>query len=209
MALNTYATLQTAIADWLNRTDLTATIPDFITLAEAEIKRRLRRSTTRTTITVNDEAETAPADMAELRALNFVSAQAWLDRPLDICTPEMLAERRARFGGVSARPLSVAYIAGQLVFAPPPDTTYTAEIVYFTQLTPLSVSNTSNAVLVEAPDAYLYGALLQAEPYLEHDARLPVWQGKFDAAIDQLNAVRQNEEYGASLRPIRLPVVFG
>ena len=42
MAITTYAELQTAIATWLNRTDLTTLIPDFITMAEADIGRWLR-----------------------------------------------------------------------------------------------------------------------------------------------------------------------
>ena len=37
MALTTYTELKAAIADWLNRSDLTSQIPDFITLAEAEM----------------------------------------------------------------------------------------------------------------------------------------------------------------------------
>lgn len=209
MAFDTYANLQASIADWLNRSDLTALIPDLIGLAEAEMKRRLRRSVTRTTITITAEAVNPPADMAELRSIYLVSDQPALDTPLRICTPEMLAERRARQANATSRPSDVAYIAGQLVFAPTPDQIYTAEIVYFSQLSPLSVSNTANAVLAEAPDAYLFGALLQAAPYLEHDARIPVWRDGFDRAIDQLNAVRDREEYSASIRPIRLPMVFG
>ena len=36
MALDgTYAGLKASVADWLNRADLTAVVPDFITLAEA------------------------------------------------------------------------------------------------------------------------------------------------------------------------------
>jgi len=209
MALTSYATLQTAVADWLNRTDLTAVIPDLITLCEAEIKRRLRRSSTNTTISITSGAVTIPTDMAALRSLSLSSAEPWRDVPLRICTPEMIAERIARANGVAERPDSVAVMAGQLVFAPVPDQTYTGNIFYFTQLTALSASNTSNTVLVEAPDAYLYGTLLQAEPYLEHDERIPVWEKKFNAAIDQLNWVRSEEEYSASTMDIRLPRVFG
>ena len=80
---------------------------------------------------------------------------------------------------------------------------------YYESLDPLTTTNATNVVLDEAPDAYLFGALLQAEPYLEHDDRIPIWREKFDRAIDQLNDVRDREEYMASLRPIRLPVVFG
>ena len=42
MALTTYTELKASLADWLNRSDLTTTIPDFISLAEAQIERQLR-----------------------------------------------------------------------------------------------------------------------------------------------------------------------
>ena len=42
MAINTYATLQTAVANWLDRSDLTDRIPEFIALAEARMNRTLR-----------------------------------------------------------------------------------------------------------------------------------------------------------------------
>jgi hypothetical protein len=208
MALTNYATLSLAIADWLNRSDLTVVIPDFISLCEAEMKRRLRRTSVLDTITIDDESVTPPADMAELRSIRLVSDLPSLDLPMRLMTPEMLAERKARTAGVAGRPDAVAYIAGELVFAPEPDQDYTAEIVYFQQLTPLTGVET-NPILDEAPDAYLYGSLLQAEPYLEHDDRIPVWREKFDAAIEQLNRVRSDEEHNASLSSARLPTVFG
>lgn len=209
MALNSYTALKTAVADWLNRTDLTTQIPDFVTLAESEMKRRLRRTTTRATISIAASAVTPPSDMAELRSVYLVSSEITRDLPIRVGTPEEVAERRARAGGVTGRPTDVAVFNGELLFAPDPDQTYSAEIIYFAQLTPLSSSVASNTVLVEAPDAYLFGTLLQAEPYLANDERIPLWRTKFDAAIDQLNLVRSNEEYSASLRPARLPIVFG
>ncbi len=209
MALNSYTALKTAIADWLNRPDdavLRAAIPDFVTLAEAEIKRRLRRTTVRDTITIDAASVTPPTDMAELRSVYLVTGSQSQDVPIRVGTPEMVAERRARAGGATGRPTDVAVFNSELLFAPDPDQEYEAEIIYFATFTALSSSNASNAVLVEAPDAYLYGALLQAEPYLLNDERVATWQRKFDNAIEQLNLVRSNEEYGASLRAARLPM---
>lgn len=209
MSFSNYSALQTAIADWLNRTDLTAQIPDFITLAEAEMKRRLRRTSTRTTLSVSTEATVLPADVAELRSIYPESGSPTQDKPLRICTPEMFAETRARNQNVAARPTDAMVLGGTLYVQPTPDATYTMRITYFTQLTALSGSVATNAVLTEAPDAYLFGSLLQAEPYLEHDERIPTWKQKFDDAIEQLNDVRTREEYGSGIRDVRLPRVFG
>ena len=66
----------------------------------------------------------------------------------------------------------------------------------------------TNVVLNEAPDIYLFGALLQAEPFLLNDERVALWRDQFDRAIEQLNNVREREEYMANIRPVRLAVVF-
>lgn len=205
MALSNRTELLAAIADWLNRTDLTSTIPDFITLAEAEMKRRLRRATESTTIYISAGNMTGPSDMAEPIHLRLSTSSPYQDGTLLLCTPEMLTDVRQRAGYVTGRPTHYAYYDGQLQFAPTPDQSYDGILLYAQQLTPLTVSNTTNAVLTEAPDAYLFGALLQAAPYLEHDERIAVWYQKFNDAIDQLNEMRERESYGAGLKEARLP----
>lgn len=210
MALNNYSALQTAVADWLNRTDLTAAIPDFITLAEAKIKRRVRRKTVRATFNVTAEATTLPADCQELRTAYPVSGSPSADFPLSIGTPPMLADIRAMTNGVPGRPQIVAVVDGSLIVAPAPSTVpFPLQITYFQNLVPLSGGAPVNATLTEAPDIYLYGALCEAAAYLDHDERIATWQTRFDDSIDALNLARQGEETNMSLRAARLPVVFG
>jgi len=210
MALDTYAHLQTAVADWLNRTDLTTQIVDFIQLAESEISRRLRRTSVRTTITITARDTVMPADCLELRSIYLQSGEPYKDLPIQIVSPEMLAEARARRANTAYRPQYASLVGTHMIVAPDPDQNYTAEVIYFQSLTPLTggSSTGANSILTNSPDVYLYGSLLQAEPFLEHDERIAVWQSKFDNAINQLNDVRDREEYNASIRPIRLPVVF-
>jgi hypothetical protein len=62
-----------------------------------------------------------------------------------------------------------------LEFIPTPDTTYDGELTYYAKIPSLSDSNTSNWLLAYAPDLYLYGALVEAEPYLKNDERIAVW----------------------------------
>src|ERR1019366_2242697 len=167
MALDgTYIGLKASLADWLNRSDLTAQIPDFIILAEAEMKRRLRRTSVRNSaFSITAQAVAAPGDCAELRSIYLISTQMMQDVPIRLCTPEMLAERRARNAGAVGRPSDVAVMAGYFHFAPPPGQTYTAEIFYFQSLIPLNVGTPTTTLYTEAPDMYLYGALLQAAPF--------------------------------------------
>lgn len=210
MAVGTYTELKAAVADWLNRTDLTSAIDyDFLPLCEAELKRRVRRTTKTSTIYVNAAEISPPSDMAEPISLILETGNAYNDVPLKIVTPQKLAEVKAMYGGVSGIPTHVAYYNSKFQFAPEPNQSYDCTVVYRMQFTALSGTNTTNAILTEAPDAYLFGCLLMAAPYLEHDERIPVWQAKFDKAIDQLNEVAQREEYGAGLVEIRLPFVIG
>lgn len=209
LTLDTYTNLQATIGVWLDRTDLTDSIPAFIDLAEAEIDRVLRRTVSRQTITINSEATTLSATIAELRSIRLVTGSPTRDTAMDVITPEMLADVRARHGAVPGRPVAASVINGQIVVAPAPDTAYTAEIVAYLGLVPLSSTNATNVILTEAPDLYLYGALKHSAPFLQHDERLPLWTQLFQDALDQLHARRERQEHGANMRPMRLPVVFG
>ncbi len=73
MALSTYSELKTSVADWLNRSDLTSAVPDFISLAEAQVERRLRtrQMIVRATATIDSEYSAVPADFLEARSLKL------------------------------------------------------------------------------------------------------------------------------------------
>lgn len=209
MAINNYTDLQSVVADWLNRTDLTARIPDFIALTEAEIRRRLRRKTIRATIDIIVGETGLLAEIAELRSIALTSGQPYQDKPLDVTTWEVVAEHRASRGGVAGRPVMAAVYADAIVVSPEPDQTYTANVVYFQKLVSLSGEAPVNATLLESPDLYLYGALKHSAAFLQHDERLATWSGLFEDALDRLEQQRSREETAASIRRVRFPVVFG
>lgn len=185
MALTTYTELKASVADWLNRTDLTTEIPDFISLAEAQMERtlRTRQMLTRTTLTVDSEFETTPADFLEVRALKLTSTNP--DTPLSFMTMDALDDEATRETG-GGRPKFFGVVGTEFRFVPTPDAAYTAEIVYFANLNKLSSSVATNFLLTSSPDAYLYGALLQAAPYLQDDARIQVWATLYERALNDL-----------------------
>jgi hypothetical protein len=86
----------------------------------------------------------------------------------------------------SGKPLYFSVVGSQFRLLPIPDGAYTAELVYYAKLAKLSNTNTTNWLLTQAPDVYLYGSLLQAAPYLQDDARIPVWSSLYQAGLDQL-----------------------
>lgn len=203
-----YDTLKAAVADWLNRNDLVEQIPEFIALAEARIARTLRRTTVTNTVTISGENTSLPVDCVELRGAVLSTGQPSLDKPLQVVTPETLMDVRARSGNSKGRPTHVSVIGTTLRVAPIPDSQYDAVLSYFQKLVPLTSINQSNVVLAEAPDVYLYGTLCAATPFLQHDTRVQMWDAMFRGAVDELNDSRDREEYSASVRPARLPVVF-
>ena len=166
MAINTYATLQSSISDWLNRSDLTSAIESFISLAEAQMNRTIRHR-----------------DMIE-------RAQATID---------------SEYAG--GKPQCYTHVGDEIQVYPVPDSTsYTAELVYYAKIPPLSDSNTSNWLLAAHPDIYLYGALMQSAPYLVDDQRLGVWAGLYQKGIDDLTISDQRTQGQSSVRMRAAPL---
>jgi hypothetical protein len=212
MDLTTYSGLQSAVADFLNRDDLTDQIKGFIAIAEARIQRNLRRTTIRNSafaLAASATSTALPADCGELRTVKANTGTPSSDFSIPFVTVQMLADIAANRAGTAGYPQAVAVVGTNLLTAPIPDQNYTLEITYFQKLTPLSGSVATNPILLEGPDAYLYGALCAAAPYLEHDERVEVWDTMFSKAIDEMNNKRDREETGGALRRARLARVFG
>lgn len=185
MALTTYAELKTSIGDWLNRSDLTTVIPDFISLAEAQIERTLR---TRQMIVRSNESFTAqygdlPSDFLETKSLKLTSTNP--QTPLSFLTIDALDAEASKYTA-SGKPRFFGVVGSQFRIVPTPDGTYTTELTYYAKLAKLSTSNTINWLLTASPDVYLYGSLLQAAPYLQDDARIQVWATLYERALNDL-----------------------
>ena len=194
MSLSTYSDLQTSIANYLARSDLTSIIPDFITLAENRLRRELRirqmlKSVTTSTVS-GDATVELPSDFLEIR--DFVVMTNPI-QPLSYSSPSSLSnDLRTSEVGV---PLSYTILASEFQLAPAPDGIYTLKMLYFAAPPYLSSSNTTNVFLNIAPDGLLYGALVEAEPYLMNDARINTWGSMYDRAITSLTKSDEEGQY--------------
>ena len=181
MAISNYSELKLAIADWLDRTDLTDSIPDFITLAETRHRRdfKIRRMETRVTANtiVDSEYYTLPDNFVAMRNIQLNTNPK---TSLEYLTPEQMD--RIHAGSTKGKPKAFSIIGNNIQLRPIPDSVYQIEMLYFKYFTPLSDSNTTNDMLTYHPDAYLYGALVEAEPYLQNDKRIQVWAGYYERA---------------------------
>jgi hypothetical protein len=142
------------------------------------------------TTTGGDSTVGLPSDFLELRDIYIDSRPRFT---LNYLSPSAFS-RDAR-AAESGRPNFYTLRANEFELAPIPDTTYTLVMLYYSKPDVLSDSNTSNVFLANCPDALLYGALVEAEPYLMNDSRIQVWAGFYQNALESLNVSDESSEY--------------
>jgi len=164
MAIGTYSELQAAVAGWLNRTDLTARIPEFIAVGEAKINRKLRtiEQYTAADVTVNDEYLDVPADWAQTANIAHDSDEGG---EIEYVTPQQFVEKR-RCHPPAGRPRYYTLEGRRMRFVPVPDSPHPAILSYYKRVPALSGAAPANWLLASHPDAYLSAALLAANTYL-------------------------------------------
>lgn len=194
--ITNYSTLKSTIADYLNRQDLTAQIPTFIQLAEADMNTRLRcrEMIVRATTTNDDEFVRLPLDFLESINLQLTDGQSPL-RFVTLDEADIINKRQTY-----TAPTFYSLMNGAIELVPPPAPGADVEIemVYYGKITALSDSNTSNWLLLKAPDVYLYGALVHAAPFLMDDQRISVFGSFYSQRIEALNDESQKSLHSGS-----------
>ena len=206
MALSNYTELKAAIADWLDRSDLTSRIPDFITLAEARVNRelRIRAMENRATMTTTSGQRyfALPARYVQMRNFQLNTNPI---TPLEYITPEMLD--RLYGSDTSGKPKAYTLLGDEIQLAPIPDSTYTVEMAYYEKFSPLGDGTggtvTSNWLTESAPDVLLYGALIEAEPFIRNDERMPLWLNAYKEAIDKIQHADARDRHSGSQMRVR------
>lgn len=192
MALDTYSALLSSIAAWLMRDDLTAVIPDFVTLAEADMSHRLRLRAMLTTAEVAATGGALPDDCVQVRSVELAD-YGFLSFAADAET----AQFDVGYQGGAARWWSVD--GNTLVVSPAQVGDGTVTLRYYARVPALSDDNPTNAILTASPALYLYGSLLQAAPYLLDDARLQTWSTLYQEAAALLQGSDDAAEYPGPL----------
>lgn len=179
-----YASLQAQIADYLNRADLTSQIPMFIQFVEGDLNNqlRVREQVVRAEATSSAEFVQLPSDWLEAISLKMVSGVS----PLRYVTLDQanLIKKEQLYTQVTY--YSIMDDAIELVPAPGDDVEI--EMVYYKKIPALSDSVTTNWLLQKAPDAYLYGALTHAAPFLMDDQRIPVFAQFYGTRVAAMQA---------------------
>ena len=201
MAIGTFAELKTAAANWLDRSDLTDRIPEFISLAEARFNRVLRirdMETVSTAISTTGGTReySLPTGFVQMKEFHLTTDPL---TPLSYITPEMMSRMWA--GSTISKPQVFTIIADNVRLGPSPDAVYTTSMLYYKTFTALSTDNTTSEMLTNNPDVYLYGTLLEAEPFIMNDERVPLWLAAFEKAVSDIqNQDNKDRHSGSQLR---------
>lgn len=211
MAINTYATLLTAVENWLARSDtaLTDRIPEFIALFEAKMNRELRcnQMETRSYTTVNTAATepefiALPGDFQTMRRVRLSSVTG---KPrLTFLAGQQADDYRYSTANATGQPIYFTIFGDEMELLPTPDAAYVLEMVYRANIPALTSDNTSNWLLTLAPDLYLYGVLMESAAYTKEDERIPTWFQAYQYALDGLNRLGQDQAYNAGPLGVRM-----
>jgi len=203
MALTTYSGLKTALANWLNRTDLTSEIADdFIKLAESDFnaKLRIRQMEQIDSITIDSETETVPTGFIGVRSFYILASST--KYVLEYITPHNMFEIKA--GSTTARPrvytIESYNEVETLRFGPAPDTSYTGYLSYYKSFGALSDTNTTNYILNNHPGIYLYGSLYHAANFLGgiDPNQVQQWLQMYIAAMERCENNDKQDSYGGA-----------
>lgn len=207
--ITTYATLKSAVADYLNRQDLTSVIPTFIQLAEKEFNRtlRVREMLNRSQATISTQYIAMPEGFLEMRNLRVNTSRGW--KSLRVMSPEQIDENRTTFNSnQTGEPEGYTLNPDDSIeVTPAPNDSYTVEMTFYEEIPALSDSNTTNWMLEKNPDLYLFGALLQSAPYLKEDERIGVWSGLYRSLFTDIQAESDRAKYAGSTPIVRAKAI--
>ena len=203
MSITTYAELKTSITDFLNRDDLDTATPTFISLAEADMQRKIRhwRQEKRSNANLNSRYSDVPSDFLEVIRFGVSGGN---HSTLEIVSQGDMLDLRMKSRDASGSPRYYALTAGEIELFPTPSAVTATELYYYSKIDGLSDGNTSNWLLENHPDAYLYGALVHSAPYLADDARVAVWASLYQNAISSINAESETVKFGGSGRRLKI-----
>lgn len=210
MSITTNAELETAVANYLARADLTSFIPDFIVGAETRIAfgsdepfpsqaLRIRAMETESVFTVG-ATNPLPTGFLQMRSL-YVTSNG-VTGPLEQTS---LEEMYRQYGGKTGTPKFYALSGDEIVFGPSPssESAFSATMLFYKKFDPVATASPVPWLLTNAPLVYVYGALLEASPFIRNDDRLQVWHGLFTGLIGGLMRSDRRDRWGGSTLAVR------
>lgn len=186
----TYDNLVTDIAQYLERTD-TATldkIPTFIGLTEQKLATMLKvlgiLTVQTSTLTQGANIIDKPARWHKSVSMNITVAGR--RRPVLLRTVEYLREYWPDPSEEATPKYYADYDYTHWLIAPTPDTAYNFEVIYYERIQPLDSSNQTNWFTIYAPQALLYGSLVEASMFLKNYEKAQAYETQFNTIMQSL-----------------------
>lgn len=198
-AFDNYADLVAAIADWMNRGDLSGAVGSMVALAEARMRRELTPyfGEASATIVCTAGLGALPSDYGTARRVVYGT------RPLDnVSSVAGLNVSNYVWSGqtfVATEPYAYSIEGGGLRVWPGIDTTVT--MLYDQSIPALSSDTPYNAILTAHPDLYFHGAMMFAEGYVANDRRAALFKSLFDEALQSCKVYFTRQKFGSPLVP--------
>lgn len=196
--ISSYATLQTAVGDYLARSDLTSFIPNFVQNFEEDFYREPKNwaswMETALNVTITNNVAAVPSDYLGLK-IAYISGQT--SPPLKRISLEQLYARYPRSLG-AGQAKYIARNGANFEFGPEPDGGTLVGTYYAKQTVLRSDGDGANWLTINAPDLLLYGSLLAAEPFLKNDARVGLWQTMYNNALESYRNQFKEEDFSGS-----------
>lgn len=236
MAFATYQDLLDGTLNWLNRqgdADATSRFPDWLALAESRLRREqtwfeqfYSLTNSGNPLAITSHPFDLPSYVRDVKTL-WNSTQAARGE-IEILTPASWRSFVASNGDAQGVPRKAVIVPqmdawlvdpdgagptakhGAKVYLwprPVTDGTWAVDFEFIRDLDPLTPT-TVNGLFVRHPDLYLYATLCESAPYLQHDERLPLWQGRLDQAVSEINTERERAKFAATRKRVQLPRKF-
>ena len=187
----TYDSLTATVLQYLERSDAATVnaIPTFITLAEFEIAQEIKTlgqlQVAEGVMTIGNPNLQKPSRWRKTVSMSVIVNGA--KQPVLLRKYEYLTNYNSNPSNTST-PLYYADTDwDHWYLSPTPDLAYPFEVLYYERLAPLSSTNQTNWITQNAPNAMLFGTLLQAMPFLKNDQR-QIFQQKYTEALQALKA---------------------
>ena len=202
--MNTYAELQSFVADFLARDDLTTQIRTFVRLAEQRMSRELDiallETTTQLAVTANATTTALPTDLRSIREVAKIDADGTRTN-LSYLTPSQF-DLRIRDAG-QAQTEFYTIVANNIKLAAVPSADLTLELVYNEGVAQLSDTATSNTLLTRHGDCYLHGTLKAAFDFLQDEQRSMYHDAQFTRCLAEIDRDSDKQRFGSNDLQIR------
>lgn len=206
MPFSNYSELKQSIIDYSHRRDIDLKVDDFISLAEKSMYNppildgrpveplRIKQLEVTDTLTVLTTTPfvSLPSNYAELRntRLDIVNETDFLEY--------RAPEQMRRFDDDAGRPCFFTVIGNQIELDRTPDEAFDIEIQYYSVDAALTSSNTTNLVLTNHPELYLYGSLFHLYIFANDPEMTALYKGEFIASLEGANKADKRGRYGPS-----------